>query len=229
MVTTPVCWACRCGEGGRKKGKIINASRVGTLGKSFLHCAGDALFHELNAFRCGVGWSERARSTLQSITLTQHTVSRPCNSENEPTLARCGRHRTQHTSSSHTRANGLQRWWFPQHCRPTASKPAGSHHVWDRHLCSSRRWTMDNQSSRQQSQIHSRYGRVGCTVLILLLTNLHLELSRVLELSNLVLSSYLFEDLLTVVGPESLGGVLAAVLQKDLFSSWVLRDSIESS
>jgi hypothetical protein len=70
---------------------------------------------------------------------------------------------------------------------------------------------------------------VGCTVLILLLANLHLELSRVLELSNLVLSSYLFEDLLTVVGPESLGGVLAAVLQKDIFSSWVLRDSIESS
>lgn len=70
---------------------------------------------------------------------------------------------------------------------------------------------------------------MGCTVLILLLANLHLELSRVLELSNLVLSSYLFEDLLTVVGPESLGGVLAAVLQKDIFSSWVLRDSIESS
>ena len=70
---------------------------------------------------------------------------------------------------------------------------------------------------------------MGCTVLILLLANLHLELSRVLELSNLVLSSYLFEDLLTVVGPESLGGVLAAVLQKDIFSSWVLRDSLESS
>jgi hypothetical protein len=120
-----------------------------TLGKSFLHCAGDALFHELNAFRCGVGWSERARSALQSITLTQHTVSRPCNSENEPTLARCDRHRTQHTSCSHTRANGLQCWWFPQHCRPTASKPAGSHHVWDRHLSSSRRWTMDNQSYGQ--------------------------------------------------------------------------------
>lgn len=55
---------------------------------------------------------------------------------------------------------------------------------------------------------------------------MHLKLSRVLELADLVLGCDLLEDLLAVVGPEGLGGVLAAVLEEDLLSAWVLQDQI---
>ncbi len=53
-------------------------------------------------------------------------------------------------------------------------------------------------------------------------TSIRLELGRVDKFANVVLGSHLFEDLLAVVGPESLGSVLTAVLEQDLLSSRVL-------
>lgn len=59
--------------------------------------------------------------------------------------------------------------------------------------------------------------------------SVRLELSRVDKLANVVLGSHLFEDLFAVVGPESLGSVLAAVLEQDLLSSRVLLQCQGSS
>lgn len=50
-----------------------------------------------------------------------------------------------------------------------------------------------------------------------------LELGGVLELADLKVFAGLLEHLLAVVGPESLGSVLAAVLEQDLLSTRVLR------
>lgn len=87
--------------------------------------------------------------------------------------------------------------------------------------CLTRAHTLYNTEDRTvTTQRHSARKSVSC--LIRRFQRVNLKLGRVLELSNVIFGGDLFEDLFAVVRPESLGGVLSAVLEQDLLSSRVL-------